>query len=79
MESLGDVAVAFIYESFITGKYDPQSDVDLMIVGRIEMRDLDDKLDVAEEKIGREITYRLVAPKRRKSELSRGATFLKKF
>ncbi|MEW6592974.1 MAG: nucleotidyltransferase domain-containing protein, partial [Candidatus Hadarchaeota archaeon] len=52
---LGDIKLAFIYGSFAKGKEQLKSDVDLMIVGKVDERKLVPLVKKLEERLSREI------------------------
>jgi Sugar-specific transcriptional regulator TrmB./Nucleotidyltransferase domain. len=49
------IRVAFVFGSVASGKEKAGSDVDLMVIGRLGLRDLSGLLSGIEEKIGREV------------------------
>ena len=57
LERLPGIELAFIYGSYAGGKETAASDVDLMIVGRVDMDKLDTILRELEKELGREINY----------------------
>jgi len=57
LERLPGVELAFIYGSYARGKETAISDVDLMIVGGVDMDRLDTVLRELENDLGREINY----------------------
>jgi predicted nucleotidyltransferase len=57
LERLPGIELAFIYGSYAGGKETAASDVDLMIVGRVDMDRLDAILRELEKDLGREINY----------------------
>lgn len=73
----GDVAAAFIYGSFATGKFGPRSDIDLIIIGRVDAHALDDGLADVESKIGREVNYRLFTVEQWKREVRAATPFVR--
>lgn len=63
LEPLADrIELAYIYGSFATGEAKADSDVDLMIVGHVTLRDLATPLRQAGERLGREVNATLYAP-----------------
>jgi predicted nucleotidyltransferase len=52
---LGEVEWAFVYGSFAAGKEDSWSDIDLMVVGRVDLESLRAVLRGLERRLGREI------------------------
>jgi predicted nucleotidyltransferase len=59
LERLPGIELAFIYGSYARGKETAISDVDLMIVGGVDMDRLDTVLRELENDLGREINYLL--------------------
>ena len=57
LDRLPGIQLAFIYGSYARGKETAASDIDLMIVGRVDMDKLDTILRELEEELGREINY----------------------
>ena len=55
LDKLGSVETAFIYGSVAKNVEDMGSDVDVMIIGDVDMDALHEALGVAEDRIGREI------------------------
>jgi predicted nucleotidyltransferase len=73
LEGLPGIELAFIYGSYARGKETGTSDVDLMIVGSVDMDPLDTILRDLEKELGREINYVLYSrpefkAKRRKKD-----------
>lgn len=63
------VELAYVYGSLATGEARAESDVDLMIVGQVSMRDLATPLRQAGERLGREVNATLFAPSAYRREL----------
>lgn len=59
LERLGQIRVAFIYGSTAKGNELALSDVDLMVIGDVNLDVLDNVVDRIEEKIGRSVNYTL--------------------
>ncbi len=57
VSGLAGIKCAFIYGSFAKSEEKVGSDVDLLIVGRVDMNGLDTALRELEAKVGREINY----------------------
>jgi predicted nucleotidyltransferase len=57
LEDLGAVKWAFIYGSVAAGEEDSLSDVDLMLVGEVELLALSAAIARLEDQLGREINY----------------------
>ena len=60
---LAGVKCAFIYGSFARGEERAESDVDLLIIGTVDMNSLDTALRDLETELGREINYSLYSVK----------------
>jgi predicted nucleotidyltransferase/DNA-binding transcriptional regulator YhcF (GntR family) len=58
----GQIAVAFIYGSIATGEATADSDVDVMIIGDVGLRDLVGLLPEVEERLGREVNPVTLSP-----------------
>jgi predicted nucleotidyltransferase len=48
---------AFVFGSYARGEENPQSDIDLMVVGDVDIDLLDEKMAGLEKKLGRSINY----------------------
>ena len=57
LAKLKGIEVAFIYGSYVTGKETEISDVDLMIVGKPDLAELNREINGLEDKLNREINY----------------------
>jgi len=57
LAKLKGIEVAFIYGSYATGKETEISDVDLMIVGKPDLAELNREINGLEDKLNREINY----------------------
>ena len=62
LEKVGNVKLAFVYGSFARAKENYLSDIDMVIVGRPDEDELIKHLDRLEERLQREINYRLYTP-----------------
>jgi predicted nucleotidyltransferase len=71
-----DIAVAFIYGSTAKGKNRTNSDVDLLVVGGVDMAELVERLGPVEQRIQREISRRLFSPKEFAARLKARDRFL---
>lgn len=56
------IDIAFIYGSFAKGKERAASDIDLLVIGRINEDELVSKINAIEKSIKREINYTLFTP-----------------
>ena len=68
LERVGGIECAFIYGSYAKGKEKADSDVDLLIIGDVDMDRLDFNLGNLEKMLGREINYVLYSSKEFKSK-----------
>ena len=57
LAKLKGIEVAFIYGSYATGKETESSDVDLMIIGKPDLTELNVEISGLEDKLNREINY----------------------
>lgn len=57
LENIRGIEAAFIYGSYATGNETQDSDVDVLIVGRPDIPQLNDALEALEAKLGREVNY----------------------
>jgi uncharacterized protein len=57
LERLPGIEFAFIYGSYAKGEEKADSDVDLLIIGDVDMDRLDSNLEKLEKMLGREINY----------------------
>jgi predicted nucleotidyltransferase/predicted transcriptional regulator with HTH domain len=57
--TLGDIQVAFIYGSTARGTEVASSDIDLMVIGKVDLDALDRAIDSIEEELGRTVNYAL--------------------
>lgn len=60
LENFSDIDEAFIYGSFATGKMDEKSDIDLLVIGKVNTLQLAEVLRPLEKKLGREIHFRVL-------------------
>ena len=68
MEKLAGIEYAFIYGSYAKGEEKADSDVDLLIIGDVDMDRLDSNLGKLEKTLGREINYVLYSMEEFKSK-----------
>jgi predicted nucleotidyltransferase len=59
LEEIGNIKLAFIYGSFAKGKENVSSDIDLIVVGSPDEDLLIKRLDVLENKLSRQVNYKL--------------------
>jgi len=57
LERLKGIETAFIYGTYATGKESESSDVDIMIIGKPDLTELNEVISDLEEKLNREINY----------------------
>ena len=57
LSTLGDIRVAFVYGSTARGTEVVSSDIDLMVIGDVNLDRLDRAIDSIEEEIGRTVNY----------------------
>ena len=57
LAKLKGIEAAFIYGSYATGKETESSDVDLIIVGKPDLTELNEEINGLEDKLNREINY----------------------
>ena len=57
IQTLSGIKVAFIFGSYAKGEENAQSDIDLIVVGEVDMAELDEKMTSLEKKLGRSINY----------------------
>lgn len=60
--ALGDVNAAFIYGSFAAGDMDRQSDIDVMIIGKVDLTRLAAAVSRLEKDLGRAVNYIAYTP-----------------
>jgi predicted nucleotidyltransferase len=70
------IIIAFVYGSIATGKQRPSSDVDLMIIGRVKLKELVPRLRRAQEQLGREINPTIYEPEEFSQRLAAGEHFV---
>jgi predicted nucleotidyltransferase len=68
LQRLAGIEYAFIYGSFAKGEEKADSDVDLLIIGDVDMDRLDSNLGKLEKMLGREINYVLYSREEFKSK-----------
>jgi predicted nucleotidyltransferase len=57
LQELIGIEVAFIYGSYASGKEAAHSDIDVLIIGKPDLRKLGSKMDGLEEELSREVNY----------------------
>jgi predicted nucleotidyltransferase len=73
---LGRVELAFIYGSVAAGEEDALSDVDLMLVGEVDLLKLSAVISQLEAQIGREINYLVLTPVELVQRVAKGEPFI---
>ena len=68
------ILVAFIYGSVAAGQHTSASDIDLMVIGRVELADLLPSLRPIEERLGREVNPTIYRPE----ELAQPSSFVRR-
>lgn len=76
LAGMSGVEVAFVYGSLAKGEENARSDVDLMIVGDVSMRDLVTPLHKAEQTLAREVNVTLYPMAEFREKLASGHGFL---
>lgn len=74
----GAITTAFLYGSFASGEQGPSSDVDLMVIGSVALKELVPLLRPVEERIGREINPTIRSVAELSHEVKVGAHFLRR-
>ena len=77
LDHLGAVKWAFIYGSVATGEADFLSDVDLMLVGEVDLLALSEVIARLEEHLGREINYLVLTQAELTQRLADGDPFIR--
>lgn len=70
------ITIAFIYGSIAAGEQQPSSDVDLMILGDIELKTVVPILRRVEDQVGREVNPTIYRPEDFRQRLAAGEHFL---
>lgn len=76
LKKLGNVTLAFIYGSYAKGRENELSDIDVIVVGKCDENKLIRQLDLLEDRISRQINYKLYSPEEFKSHLKKKEPFL---
>ncbi|MFH1634433.1 MAG: nucleotidyltransferase domain-containing protein [Chloroflexota bacterium] len=74
--AVGGVRVAFIYGSVAKGSEVASSDIDLMVIGNVELDVLDRSIDSIEEEIGRTVNYTLFGSDEWRGRVAQGNSFI---
>ena len=76
LSALGNVRVAFIYGSTARGTELASSDIDLMVIGDVDLDALDGVIDNIEEEVGRAVNYTLFSVGEWQERLNQGHSFV---
>jgi predicted nucleotidyltransferase len=76
LSDLGTIEEAFIYGSVAAGDEDGSSDVDLMVVGEVDLLGLSEIVSRLEDSTGREINYTVYTSEELETKLREGDPFL---
>lgn len=76
LQNLGPIEQAFIYGSVAAGEEDAASDIDLMLVGKVDLLALAPVIAGVEERLGRPINYVVYSPEEFKERKDQGDPFL---
>jgi predicted nucleotidyltransferase len=77
LNPLPGIHASFIYGSYVSGKYDNRSDIDLMIIGIVEITELSKRISKIEKEISRPINYIIYSEKEWKEKKTEGIPFIK--
>jgi uncharacterized protein len=70
------IETAFVFGSFASGRADADSDLDLMVVGAVTLRELVEALGQAQDRLGREVNPVVYPVAEMRDKLSQGHRFL---
>jgi predicted nucleotidyltransferase/predicted transcriptional regulator with HTH domain len=76
LSTLGDIRVAFIYGSTAKGTEVTSSDIDLMVIGEIDIDILNRTIDNVEDELGRTVNYTLFSAKEWRERVTQGNSFV---
>jgi predicted nucleotidyltransferase len=62
VSKIPDIEVAFVFGSFATSEQRPDSDIDLLVIGKHDMATLAEPISEVEKRTGREINYIAYSP-----------------
>jgi predicted nucleotidyltransferase len=62
LEGSGQIQAAFVYGSFAAGDADPQSDLDVMLIGEVDLARLAPLIARLEKSLGRAVNYTVYSP-----------------
>lgn len=76
LNKVGKVDYSFIYGSYAKAKENYLSDIDLVVIGNLDENKLIKEFDRLEERLKREINYKLYTPREFKKEIGQKEPFL---
>ena len=76
LAALGNVRVTFIYGSTARGTELASSDIDLMVIGEVDLDALDGAIDSIEEELGRTVNYALFSAGEWQERVAQGHSFV---
>lgn len=76
LDDVGEIETAFIYGSFAGGEPDMESDLDLMIIGEIELSELASSIAGLEEELARPVNYIVYSQEEWKSKVEERDPFI---
>ena len=77
LERLKGIETAFIYGSYAAGMESERNDIDIMIIGKPDLSDLNEVISDLEEKLNREINYMCFDQEELKERRKTGDAFIK--
>jgi predicted nucleotidyltransferase len=77
LKDLEGIKEAFIFGSFAEGEPDADSDLDLMLIGDLDVAQVAHIIDELEKKLARDVNYVLFTQEEWKSQLKDGVPFIK--
>lgn len=77
LQRLKGIETAFIYGTYATGKEAESSDVDIMVIGKPDLTELNEVISNLEEKLNREINYMCFDQEEFKERRKVGDAFIK--
>jgi len=76
LDNFDGIEAAFIYGSFAGGEPDMQSDLDLMIIGEVDLSKLSTSVVAMEEQLGRDVNYILYSQDEWQLKIKEGDPFI---
>ena len=77
LSTLGNIQAAFLYGSTAKGTDFPSSDIDLMVIGEVNLDVLDKMINTIEEEFGRTVNYTLFSAKEWQNRVKQRNSFVK--